>query len=135
MTYSIVFQPEATTKSLLAIFNTLSPAPVKSFKSKAVAIEKTTEILNVLFEVETPPVVSRRLTSEQTALITVDYAEVKPASKSKTAPKSAPKNEFTKSKFTVISTHIKSNKRTTLLSYQTTRSPLLKFTKNITVTI
>jgi hypothetical protein len=114
MTYSIVFQPEATTKSLLAIFNTLSPAPVKSFKSKAIAIEKTTEILNVLFEVETPPVVSRRLTSEQTALITVDYAEVKPKSKSKSAPKSAPKNEFTKSKFTVINTHIKSNKRTTL---------------------
>ena len=49
MTYSIVFQPEATTKSLLAIFNTLSPAPVKSFKSKTVAIEKTTEILTVLF--------------------------------------------------------------------------------------
>lgn len=114
MTYSIVFQPEATTKNLLAIFNTLSPAPVKSFKSKTVAIEKTTEILTVLFADETPTAVSDRLTPEQTALIIVDFAETKSKSKSKSAPKSAPKNEFTKSKFTVINTNIKSNKRTTL---------------------
>ena len=112
MTYSIVFQPEATTKSLLAIFNTLSPAPVKSFKSKAVAIEKTTEILTVLFADETPQAVSERLTPEQTALISVDFAETK--SKSKSKSKSAPENDFTRSTFNVVSTSIKSNKRSTI---------------------